>query len=67
MGMLTQMAWPNTTLLQVLEDAEKTEANTFDLVCLELNDGRTFTVAVICGAGADEANQMLGELKEAVN
>ncbi|MCY1408140.1 hypothetical protein D3C76_654910 [compost metagenome] len=62
MGALTRMTWPQTTLLEVLEDAEKT-ANTFDIVCLELNDGRTFTVAVVCGEHAEAAHQMLDALK----
>ncbi|RUI65880.1 hypothetical protein [Pseudomonas aeruginosa] len=66
MGLLTKMTWPESTLLQVLEDAEQDKADTFDIVCLELNDGRTLTVAVICGDGADDANNMLSELQEAV-
>lgn len=67
MGLLTHMTWPESTMLQVLEDAEQTRANTYDIVCLELNDGRTFTIAVICGAGADEAHRVLSEMQEAVN
>ncbi|WP_069861393.1 hypothetical protein [Pseudomonas citronellolis] len=66
MGLLTRMKWPQSTLLQVLEEAEQNEGDTFDIVCLELNDGRTFTVAVICGDGADRANEMLSDLQEAV-
>lgn len=66
MGLLTRMTWPESTLLQVLEDAEQNKADTFDIACLELNDGRTFTIAVICGDGADDANRMLSELQEAV-
>lgn len=66
MGVLTRMTWPTSTLLQVLEDAEQNTADTFDIACLELNDGRTLTIAVICGAGADDANQMLSDLQEAL-
>lgn len=49
MGLLTSMQWPKTTLLQLLEDAEASSKDTFDIVHLELESGRSYVVAVIHG------------------
>ncbi len=49
MGLLTSMQWPKTTLLQLLDDAEATTKDTFDVVHLELESGRSYVVAVIHG------------------
>ena len=49
MGLLTAMTWPNTSLLDLLNDAEESTEETFDIVHLELNSGRSYVVAVIHG------------------
>ncbi|MDE1531655.1 hypothetical protein PVE90_18265 [Pseudomonas carnis] len=49
MGLLTSMQWPKTTLLQLLDDAEASTKDTFDVVHLELESGRSYVVAVIHG------------------
>lgn len=49
MGILNAMNWPNTTLLDLLNDAEESAKETFDIVHLELNSGRSYVVAVIHG------------------
>lgn len=64
MGLLTKMAWPQTTLLDLLDDAEKAEGETFDVAYLEMNCGRDYVVAVISGEKASEAYNRLVELKE---
>lgn len=64
MGVLTNMTWPSTTLLQVLEDAQRREGETFDVVELDLNCGRKFLLAVVCGDKAEEAFQQLCDLKD---
>lgn len=49
MGLLTSMQWPKTSLFDLLEDAEKSSKDTFDVVHLALNSGRSYVVAVIHG------------------
>lgn len=49
MGVLTAMTWPKTTLLDLLNDAEESVQDTFDVIHLELNSGRSYVVAVIHG------------------
>lgn len=49
MGLLTSMKWPETSLLDLLNDAEESTGETFDIVHLELNSGRSYVVAVIHG------------------
>lgn len=49
MGLLTAMTWPDTSLLDLLNDAEESVQDTFDIVHLELNSGRSYVVAVIHG------------------
>lgn len=49
MGLLTSMQWPKTTLLDLLDDAEASKKDTFDIVHLELESGRSYVVAVIHG------------------
>lgn len=49
MGLLTSMKWPDTTLLDLLNDAENSAEETFDIVHLELNSGHSYVVAVIHG------------------
>lgn len=64
MGLLTKLLWPKTTVLELLEDAERRDvSDTFDLVSLDLNDGRPFLIAVICGDKAEDAYRALSELK----
>jgi len=43
------MKWPETSLLDLLNDAEESTGETFDIVHLELNSGRSYVVAVIHG------------------
>lgn len=64
MGLLSKMAWPQTTLLDLLNDAEAREEETFDIAYLELNTGHDYVVAVISGEKAAEAYNRLVELKE---
>ena len=49
MGILTSMQWPKTSLFDLLEDAEKSSKDTFDVVHLELESGQSFVIAVIHG------------------
>ncbi|GAB3389658.1 hypothetical protein [Azotobacter armeniacus] len=64
MGLLTKMTWPKTTLLDLLNDAESREGETFNLAQLELRAGRDYMVAVISGEKAGEAYSHLAELKQ---
>ncbi|KRP97455.1 hypothetical protein TX25_05995 [Pseudomonas lactis] len=65
MGLLTSLQWPKTTLLQLLEDAEASTQETFDVVHLELESGRSYVVAVIHGDPdqVDAIAEKLGTLK----
>lgn len=49
MGLLTSLQWPKTTLFQLLEDAETSPDDTFDVVHLALESGQSFVIAVIHG------------------
>ncbi|WP_185879192.1 hypothetical protein [Pseudomonas aeruginosa] len=63
MGLLTEMKWPQTTLLDVLNDADLLDVDLFDVVHLELNSGRDYVVAVITGEKAVEAAELLERLR----
>lgn len=62
MGVLTSMKWPETTLLDLLNDAEESTTETFDLVHLELNSGRSYAVAVIHGE-PDQVDSIAEEIQ----
>lgn len=62
MGVLTAMKWPETTLLDLLNDAEESSTETFDLVHLELNSGRSYVVAVIHGE-PDQVDSIAEEIQ----
>ncbi|WP_447588692.1 hypothetical protein [Aquipseudomonas campi] len=64
MGLLTKMHWPTTTLLELLNDAEQSDGDLFDVVHLELNDGRSYLVAVITGDKAEKADGLLDCLRD---
>lgn len=49
MGLLTKMNWPDTKLLHLLDEAEASPGETFDVIHLGLNSGKDFVVAVIHG------------------
>jgi hypothetical protein len=49
MGLLTSMQWPKTTLFDLLEDAEASTTDTFDVAHLELESGQSYVVAVVHG------------------
>lgn len=63
MGRLTKMTWPTTSVLALLEDAEHSDKEIFDVVHLELNTGRDFVIAVVAGDKAERAAQALEQLK----
>ncbi len=63
MGVLTEMKWPKTTLLDLLNDAELLDVDQFDVVHLELNSGRDYLVAVITGEKAANAAELLERLR----
>lgn len=63
MGLLTNMHWPTTTLLELLNDAEQSDEDLLDVVHLELNDGRDYLVAVISGPKAEQASELLERLR----
>ncbi|KAB0531359.1 MULTISPECIES: hypothetical protein [Pseudomonas] len=66
MGRLTSMQWPKTTLLDLLEDAEASPKDTFDIVHLELKSGRSYVIAVVHGEPdqVDEVAEVLENLKQ---
>lgn len=66
MGLLTSMKWPDTSLLDLLNDAEKSTEETFDIVHLELNSGHSYVVAVIHGDpdSVDDIAEQLQTLKQ---
>lgn len=63
MGLLTQMKWPSTTLLDLLNDAELLDADFMDEVHLELNNGRDYLVAVVSGEKAQRVAELLERLR----
>ncbi|AVG15354.1 hypothetical protein CFN79_05470 [Chromobacterium vaccinii] len=65
MGKLTNLfEWDQTTLLEVFEEAEATVNNQFDIVEMELADGRSVVMAMIAGTHAQPIAQLLREAKE---
>lgn len=63
MGLLTEMNWPKTTLLDLLNDAELLDGEICDVVHLELNSGLDYLIAVITGEKAEQAAELLGRLR----
>lgn len=65
MGLLTSLQWPKTTLFQLLEDAETSADETFDVVHLALESGQSFVIAVVHGDPdhVDSVAQKLDTLK----
>lgn len=63
MGVLTQMHWPTTTLLELLNDAELLDEDFIDVVHLELNSGRDYLVAVVSGEQAQRVAELLERLR----
>ncbi|WP_371359891.1 hypothetical protein [Pseudomonas sp. KT_2_4] len=62
MGLLTAMTWPKTSLLDLLNDAEESEQDTFDVIHLEPNSGRSYVVAVIYGE-PDQVDSIAEEIQ----
>lgn len=64
MGVVTNLfGWPNTTLVNVFEEAENAEGNQLDVVEMELKNGRTFAIAVISGPHTVAVTQAMREAK----
>lgn len=63
MGLLSEMKWPKTTLLDLLDDAERSASEICDVVHLELNSGLDYLIAVITGEKAEQAAELLGRLR----
>lgn len=63
MGCLTSMQWPKTTLLNLLDDAEASTKDTFDIVHLELESGRSYVIAVVHGE-PDQVDEVAGVLEK---
>ncbi|MFV2947381.1 hypothetical protein [Pseudomonas japonica] len=63
MGLLTEMTWPKTTLLDLLNNAELIDGEICDVVHLELNSGLDYLIAVITGSKAEQAAELLGRLR----
>ncbi len=62
MGLLTSMKWPETSLLDLLNDAEASTKDTFDIVHLELESGRSYVVAIVHGE-PDQVDEIAEELE----
>lgn len=63
MGLLSHMKWKTTTVLDLVEDAESTDAEVLDVVHLELYSGKDFVVAVVTGERAAKAAELLERLR----
>ncbi|MDB1109736.1 hypothetical protein [Pseudomonas extremaustralis] len=63
MGLLTEMTWPKTTLLDLLNEAELIDGEICDVVHLELNSGLDYLIAVITGSKAEQAAELLERLR----
>lgn len=66
MGLLSNMLcanWSETTLLNVMLDAESRTEETFDFEHLELDDGRDFLMAVVTGMRAEKLARHLERLR----
>lgn len=64
MGLLTQMNFPGTTLLHLLDDADQRAENLAEYVHLELKSGRDFMIAVVTGPNAERVARLLDRLKD---
>lgn len=64
MPSLTDLMWPQTTVLDLLEDAEQRGDDVFDLAFMELNSGDDLLIAVVSGEDAAAANVLLEQLKD---
>lgn len=63
MGLLTEMNWPKTTLLDVLNAAELLDVEVCDVAHLELNSGLDYLIAVMTGDKAVQAAELLERLR----
>ncbi|OHX10293.1 hypothetical protein BI347_21095 [Chromobacterium sphagni] len=62
--LINPFEWDKTTLRDVFEEAEATVNNQFDIVEMELADGRSVVMALIAGTSAQPIAQILREAKE---
>ncbi|MGC0153336.1 hypothetical protein ACPRNU_12810 [Chromobacterium vaccinii] len=62
--LINPFEWGKTTLRDVFEEAEATVNNQFDIVEMELADGRSVVMALIAGTSAQPIAQILREAKE---
>lgn len=59
--------WAETTIVDVLEEAEKAEGNQLEMVEMELNNGRAVAIAVISGPYTSNVTSMMREAKSAAD
>ncbi|MBX9347141.1 hypothetical protein K5M36_08575 [Chromobacterium vaccinii] len=62
--LINPFEWGTTTLRDVFEEAEATVNNQFDIVEMELADGRSVVMAMISGTHAQPIAQLLRKAKE---
>jgi phosphotransferase system HPr-like phosphotransfer protein len=64
MGKLLEMTWDKTTVVDLVEDAESSAGNQFDLIELGMNNGRTIAVAVLSGPHTEAICQAMRKLNQ---
>ncbi|UTH73526.1 hypothetical protein [Chromobacterium sp. IIBBL 290-4] len=65
--LINPFEWSKTTLRELFEETEATVENQFDIVEMELADGRSVVMALIAGIHAQPIAQLLREAKETAN
>lgn len=66
MGALTNLAgWPGTTLADVFKEVCAAKNDLFEVVEMELVDGRSFAIAVVSGVDTERVVQAMRKAKEA--
>jgi len=59
-----EMTWGDTTVVDLVVDAEAATGNTFDLVELGMNNGRTVAVAVFSGPHTEAIAEAMRNLNQ---
>jgi hypothetical protein len=66
MGALLNMGiWHETSIVDLVEDAENSTGNKFDLVEIGMDNGRTVAVAVISGPHTEVITEAMRKLNQA--
>ena len=66
MSALTSLAgWPGTTLADVFKEVCAAKNDLFEVVEMELIDGRSFAIAVVSGVDTERVMQAMRKTKEA--